>query len=157
MKPLVGRHRYVTEWRAFITQLINQGLVSIDYTDFHKLRTTPLSKELLAGNIKVNLAEVVYSTKDEKAKKVPKAKAMLTSLAEDIDGELLAKLKAWRLHKARENKLPPYVIMHDSTLEAIAGMVPKDEEMLGMVPGIGEHKLKKYGGEILKLILNSDF
>ncbi|MBK8698157.1 MAG: DNA helicase RecQ [Saprospiraceae bacterium] len=148
----VGRHRYVTEWRAFITQMINQGLVSIDYTDFHKLRTTPLSKELLAGNIKVNLAEIVYSTKEEKVKKVPKAKAMLTSLAEDVDGELLAKLKTWRLQKARENKLPPYVIMHDSTLEAIAGMVPKDEEMLGMVPGIGEHKLKKYGGEILKLI-----
>ncbi len=148
----VGRDRYAMEWKSFITQMINQGLVSIAFHDHYKLKTTPFSKEVLSGSIKVNFAEaIVKAPKIEKAVKAKKEKKVLTENA-FVDNSLVSKLKSWRLFKAKEAALPPYIIMHDSTIEAIAGLQPLNLNELSQVPGIGEHKLNKYGDEIVEVI-----
>ncbi len=67
------------------------------------------------------------------------------------DPELVRTLKDWRLATARDRGVPAYVVMHDSTLEAIASVKPQDERALAAVPGIGPAKLEAYGDDLLAL------
>lgn len=72
--------------------------------------------------------------------------------ARPVDPELFEKLKAWRLEKARERKVPPYVVFHDRTLEAMAASHPRNELELLDISGVGPKKLDDYGEELLELV-----
>jgi hypothetical protein len=48
----------------------------------------------------------------------------------DIDEDLLAQLKEWRLNTARELNVPAYVVFTDNTLIAIAESLPADDAAL---------------------------
>ncbi|HEX9854870.1 MAG TPA: ATP-dependent DNA helicase UvrD2 [Acidimicrobiia bacterium] len=68
------------------------------------------------------------------------------------DTGLVEALKAWRLETSRRLGVPAYVLLHDSTIEAIATALPGDEQGLLAVPGIGPSKLESYGDEILGIV-----
>ena len=68
------------------------------------------------------------------------------------DAELLERLKLWRREEARRKNLPSYVIFHDSTLEELAAIHPRDREGLERVRGIGPAKLEAYGDALLGLL-----
>jgi ATP-dependent DNA helicase RecQ len=70
----------------------------------------------------------------------------------EIDGALLAALKKWRLERSRADKVPAFVILHDSTLEHLCVRKPVSLPQLRAVPGIGESKIERYGEEILELL-----
>ncbi|MCV7336620.1 ATP-dependent DNA helicase UvrD2 [Mycobacterium senegalense] len=70
----------------------------------------------------------------------------------DLDEELLAELKEWRLRVAKEMKVPAYVVFTDNTLIAIAESRPADEAALVALPGIGARKLEQYGPDVLELV-----
>lgn len=70
----------------------------------------------------------------------------------DIDDELLAQLKDWRLRVAKEQKVPAYVVFTDNTLIAIAESLPTDDAALVAIPGIGARKLEQYGPDVLELV-----
>ena len=70
----------------------------------------------------------------------------------DIDDELLAQLKEWRLNTSRELKVPAYVVFTDNTLIAIAESLPTDEAALVAIPGIGARKLEQFGADVLDLV-----
>jgi ATP-dependent DNA helicase RecQ len=61
-------------------------------------------------------------------------------------------LRAWRIEQARKRGVPPYVILHDRTLDAIASSLPDSRDALREVPGIGPAKLERYGAAILDLV-----
>jgi len=65
-------------------------------------------------------------------------------------------LREWRRNMARENKVPAYIILHDSTLEELCRRRPANRVELMQVPGIGEKKADVYGGEILQALRNFD-
>ncbi len=69
------------------------------------------------------------------------------------DGKLFEALRSWRRDVAQTQGVPPYVILHDATLAAIVSAKPSDLDGLGKVPGIGEAKLKKYGAEVLAVVI----
>lgn len=62
------------------------------------------------------------------------------------------RLRAWRLERAREDDVPPYVVFHDTVLHAIADARPKSLGELSQVPGVGPAKLERYGDAVLALI-----
>ncbi len=72
--------------------------------------------------------------------------------AVDIDEELLAQLKDWRLATSRELSVPAYVVFTDNTLIAIAESLPADEAALVAIPGIGARKLEQFGADVLDLV-----
>ncbi|MEA3502487.1 MAG: UvrD-helicase domain-containing protein, partial [Actinomycetota bacterium] len=80
-------------------------------------------------------------------------KGALTPEPETItpDAELVKRLKAWRLETARATGMPAYVILHDATIETIAGIRPQTETQLASVPGIGPAKLEAHGDAILEI------
>ncbi len=55
-----------------------------------------------------------------------------------------------RVRQARAK--PPFVFLHDRTLEALANRVPSSLAALAKVNGIGPAKLESYGDELLALI-----
>lgn len=74
------------------------------------------------------------------------------SCPSDIDEELLAELKDWRLRTSKELKVPAYVVFTDNTLIAIAETLPTDDAALVAIPGIGARKLEQYGTDVLALV-----
>ena len=72
--------------------------------------------------------------------------------AVDIDEELLAQLKEWRLNLSKEMGVPAYVVFTDNTLIAIAEALPTDDAALTAIPGIGARKLEQFGADVLELV-----
>ena len=63
--------------------------------------------------------------------------------------ELREYLREWRRAMAKENGVPAYIVLHDSSLEEICRRQPKVLAELREIPGIGERKAEVYGQEIL--------
>jgi DNA helicase-2/ATP-dependent DNA helicase PcrA len=61
-------------------------------------------------------------------------------------------LRAWRTDAAREAAVPPYVIAHDATLQAIAEDRPRTLAGLRRVKGMGPARIDRYGEAILAAI-----
>jgi DNA helicase-2/ATP-dependent DNA helicase PcrA len=69
-----------------------------------------------------------------------------------VDEGLLERLKSWRGDRARELKVPAFVVFTDATLMAIAEQRPMDEAGLVSISGIGATKLERFGTEILGVV-----
>jgi DNA helicase-2/ATP-dependent DNA helicase PcrA len=61
-------------------------------------------------------------------------------------------LRDWRLERARADGVPPYVVFHDSVLQAIAAAQPSSLGELAQISGVGPAKLERYGDELLALV-----
>jgi ATP-dependent DNA helicase RecQ len=72
----------------------------------------------------------------------------------EADPALAEYLRELRRSMARENKVPAYIILHDSTLEELCRRRPSNFAQLKQVPGIGEKKADVYGAEILQALRN---
>ena len=66
--------------------------------------------------------------------------------------ELREYLREWRRAMAKENGVPAYIVLHDSSLEEICRRQPKVLAELREIPGIGERKAEVYGQEILNAL-----
>jgi ATP-dependent DNA helicase RecQ len=58
-------------------------------------------------------------------------------------------LREWRREMAKEQNAPAYVVMHDTTLDAICAVRPSSIQDLLRITGIGERKAELYGRPIL--------
>ena len=83
----------------------------------------------------------------EKLKKLVK----LEGESGSVNEKLRAELQEWRTGRFKKDNVPAYCIMHQSTLMAIASLVPKTRSELLMVKGFGEESFRKYGEEILEI------
>jgi ATP-dependent DNA helicase RecQ len=68
------------------------------------------------------------------------------------DADLREYLREWRRAVAKENNIPAYLVLHDSSLEEICHRRPKFFAELRQIPGIGERKAETYGTEILNVL-----
>jgi superfamily I DNA/RNA helicase len=59
------------------------------------------------------------------------------------------RLDEWRRRAARSSGVPAHVLLHDSTLVAIAQSLPASTDDLLAVPGLGRVKATRYGHDIL--------
>ena len=72
--------------------------------------------------------------------------------AAPVNEKLRAALKEWRRDSAKAQSVPAYVILHDTTVEALCRMRPRRAAELLAVPGIGERKAERFGARILEII-----
>ncbi|WP_347133375.1 ATP-dependent DNA helicase UvrD2 [Mycobacterium sp. DL] len=70
----------------------------------------------------------------------------------DLDEQLLAELKDWRLRISKEMSVPAYVVFTDNTLIAIAEALPADDAALVAIPGIGARKLEQFGADVIAMV-----
>ena len=140
----IGTELDSKEWQSVFRQLIAAGHVIADADRFGGLVLTEKCRPLLRGQ------ESIWFRKDSvqrTAKRLTK-----TPLPEDIDIALWEALRAHRRDLAEEQGVPPYVIFHDSTLQAMAELMPSTLEAFGGLPGVGIRKLDKYGQGFINVI-----
>lgn len=66
---------------------------------------------------------------------------------------LFEKLRQLRKKMAEEESVPPFVVFADTTLEDMVRKMPKTEEEMAEVHGVGAFKLQKYGLRFLQEII----
>jgi DNA helicase II / ATP-dependent DNA helicase PcrA len=70
----------------------------------------------------------------------------------NADPALLEELKRWRSAEARRSGMPAFVILHDTTLAAIAEARPSSTAALLQLPGFGPVKAERYGTAIVEVV-----
>lgn len=125
------------DWMHYITQMINQGLLEIDYIGHSVLRCTPLSDSVLFDNRKVELHRQAEELEEPVAKRKPKTVRFSEGLIDRLE-KLCQQF-------GKEEGLPPYAIFPKGTLREMAEVRPFTVEELSRLNGIGDFKSKKYG------------
>ena len=149
----IGSDLSEVQWRAVLRQLIAKNMVRVDTEAFSTLQLLPDARQVLKGEVTVQLREQTSAEKTSRTKRVTKTSVKGLAEAALNAGALerLAKLKAWRGEIAREHNLPAFVIFHDATLRAIAERAPLNLHDLDGIAGIGVKKRDAYGAEVLRV------
>ena len=75
-----------------------------------------------------------------------------TTRADDIDEDLVTRLRTWRLERSQEDAVPAYVVLHDATLRELAALRPRSLDELAGIKGFGPVKLERYGDDLLSIL-----
>ena len=135
----IGRELAASEWRGVFRQLIARGYLSVDVDGYGALHLTEDSRPLLRGEFRLELRKL------RKAERKKTRTGSTTGQVRSVDAPLFEALRTLRTRLAREQGVPPYVIFHDATLQAMARNRPDSEDGLLQLPGVGEQKLQRYG------------
>ncbi len=128
--------------QQYAIQLLNQGILDINFKEGARLGLTPLAKEVLFSNKKIQLA-VLQKEKFE-AKRITKSKSKKSGLFE--------KLRLLRHQIATSEGIPAYVVFGDASLKDMEAKLPKNETEFMGISGVGQAKLEKYAAVFLKEI-----
>ena len=75
-----------------------------------------------------------------------------TSFESDVDEDLVARLRSWRLERSQADAVPAYVVLHDATIRELAAVRPQTRHELAGVKGFGPVKVERYGEAILAVL-----
>jgi superfamily II DNA helicase RecQ len=98
---------------------------------------------------------VFYSSKKEQTKENKETEKVAMLSYEELTQEektTLNSLKHWRSETSSKLGLPQYMICHNSELMTIAKMRPDSIDDLKKIKGFGQHKINRYGNDILSLL-----
>src|SRR6185295_1480110 len=70
------------------------------------------------------------------------------AVATDVDSELREYLREWRRAAAKQQGVPAFVVMHDTSLDELCRKRPGSMPELLRISGFGEHKAGFYGQQI---------
>ncbi len=143
----VGADRPATFWRGLLRQLTALGAIDVDTAGHGGVfLVADKARPILRGESGFRHRETI----------VPPRPARHRDGAARIPGEPSApdtpafeRLRAWRASEAKAQRVPPYVIFHDTTLREIAAACPATEEALAQIKGVGASKLARYGAAVL--------
>ncbi|GHF30646.1 ATP-dependent DNA helicase RecQ [Deinococcus metalli] len=146
----VGAAHDEKTWRSVLRQLVSLGYLAAG--EHHGLSTTGKARALLKGETTLALREdslvPQVSRRDRDRGRIGGGRAPV----EAHDQPLFEALRAWRLAKARELAVPPYVIFTDASLKGIAELRPGSHATLGTVSGVGQRKLADFGDDVLGIV-----
>ncbi len=147
----VGSRITAFAWQLFLQQLIQTGLLELDYKDGHTLKLTPLSRPVLFEGRKVDLVSI--DTVRERQKQQREAKVSVErATASPADEPLYECLRTLRTEIANRIGKPAYVVFSNASLEDMAARRPRSRDEFLNVHGVGEHKAHLYADRFLKAI-----
>ncbi len=89
---------------------------------------------------------------DATQERLPAPAGQTDGSRDGLDRALFERLKRWRGEQARRQRIPAYVVLHNSHLEEIAARKPRSIHELGSIKGIGLRRAARYGEELLALV-----
>ncbi len=134
-------------WQHYLIMLINQGYCEIAYQENNALKLTTLSKKVLFEKYKVNLNHPPEIDKTKVA--VPKKEGKLQR--RETNG-LFERLRMLRKNIALEENIPAYLVFSDAVLADMEKELPKTDNELLSISGVGQRKMEVYGEEFLREI-----
>ncbi|REG87085.1 DNA helicase RecQ [Algoriphagus antarcticus] len=144
----VGKDVSFIDWRDYIIQLANQGLIEIMYSEGSALKISPIGWKVLKGEQRIKLTLPVVP--EEKNKMRPNAMKMADE--EDVNTDLFTALKQLRYSISQEENFPAYLIFSDKSLKGMAVDMPVTENQFLAISGVGMNKMEKYGEEFMRVI-----
>ena len=143
----LGKEVSFFDWRDYIIQLANQGLIEIVYSENSALKISPLGKKVLKGEKKIQLT---YPVTAEEKKKKPKIVRIANE--GEVNEELYKELKKVRYAISKEENVPAYIVFNDKTLQEIARELPVNENEFLAISGVGLNKMQEYGEEFMEVV-----
>jgi len=144
-----GREISNFDWQRYFLQMLHQGLVEIAYDEYNNIKITELGKNVLFNEKKIKFVKHISAEKFKAQKE-----EVLSKKTQTPDNELFEILRALRKEIANKNGVPAYVVFHDKTLRDMVNLMPQSVEAMFGVPGITEHKFRKFGKPFLQKIIN---
>ena len=144
----VGSDVSFFDWRDYIIQLANQGLIEIMYSEGSALKVSPIGWKVLKGAQSIKLTLPI--TAKEKNRRKPKVVKMTDE--GEVNTDLFTELKKLRYSISREENVPAYIIFNDKSLKAMASDLPVTENQFLAISGVGMNKMERYGEEFMAVI-----
>jgi ATP-dependent DNA helicase RecQ len=143
----IGLEYSKNQWRHLARQLLHKGFMSQDM-EYGGLQLAPKAWALFRDQTRFHGFLPAETPISEEAKKKTSTKA------ESIphDPLLFERLRKKRKQLADEAQVPPFVIFSDRTLTEMAARMPRSEESLLQIHGVGQVKEKRYGPVFLDII-----
>jgi RecQ family ATP-dependent DNA helicase len=162
------------ELDTYLTALASAGLIAVEDAEwikdgetilFRKAILTPEGEALedgatpdlqLPGAVQNSGPAQQRLSPQPKSSRRPEAKKATapTTTPEELSPaaqQLEQALKGWRTTIAKKLGMPPFVVLHDRTLRAIAYTRPATPNQLLEISGMGPTKVDKYGQQILEV------
>ena len=104
---------------------------------------------------------VTEARKSRRRQPVPAASTIqfspvVASEASSGHDELREYLRQWRRKVSKEQGISAFIVMYDTSLDALCRLRPRSLEDLRSVPGFGERKIQTYGPRILEALAEFD-
>jgi len=132
----IGNEHTRSEWAAIGRELVREGLLRQDASQFNIIEITNEGRAFLKTRRKITLTRAVAAP--EQATKHRAGEISCDEL-------LFDKLRALRKRLADERAVPSYIIFSDVSLRQIARHYPQDEASFSRISGVGEKKLREFG------------
>ncbi len=168
----VGKDVSVRDWQTYLLQMLQMGFFEVAYNMHNQMKVTPLGWKVLKGEHQVSLA--IMENKDLQnqtqgrgsrgragrsgyaGNNIPVVHAERVIFEEEMAGvedkKLFEYLRKIRKNLADEQGYPPYIVLSDKSLHELTKMKPTTLQAFGLISGIGEFKIKKYGDTFIKAI-----
>ncbi len=144
-----GKDQGFHHWMAVIRQANVGGFLHKDIESYGNLSLTPEAKKFLKKPWDITfLKERDYSDDDGSGDE----EGAVGRGGAAADERLMKMLKDLRQSVARKQKLAPYVIFQDPSLEEMTMRYPVSMDELTQITGVGPGKAQKYGKPFLELI-----
>ena len=146
----IGKEYSKNQWRSIFRQLVARNLLTVDMKGHGGYSLGENFKDILDGKEKILLREDKFSKKSDLSKnKTLKSRPTFINKANET---LFQNLRAHRSDLASKQKLPAYMIFHDTTLLEMAETKPRTLTEFGRLTGVGKVKLESYGSSFLEVI-----
>jgi ATP-dependent DNA helicase RecQ len=132
------------EWRDYLQQMVNTGILDIAYNQKYALHRGVLSQRVLNGS------QQVWLVKTENAAPVKQPVPTQKSKTAVIQDQLFERLKIVRKRLADQQNVPPYIIFNDNTLSEMVAKRPGNKQELLDISGVGQRKMELYGDDFSK-------
>lgn len=143
----IGKDISFFDWRDYVIQMANQGLIEIMYAESSALKISTIGWKVLKGEKTIRLTTPLSST-DKKMQK----KSVKTATEGEVNKDLFTELKKIRYAIAKEENMPAYIIFNDKSLKLMASELPVTENEFLAISGVGMNKMEKYGQEFMNVI-----
>ena len=177
----VGKDVSVRDWQTYLLQMLQMGFFEVAYNMHNQMKVTPLGWKVLKGEHQVSLAimenkdlqsrtqgrgaggRAGYGNRQDSDShlpfgdhNIPVVHAERVIFEEEMSGvedkKLFEYLRKIRKNLADEQGYPPYIVLSDKSLHELTRMKPTTLQAFGLISGIGEFKIKKYGDTFIKAI-----
>ena len=131
----------MSDWKhaqlvEFINRLIAEGYLSSSGGRYPVVMLTSRTRPILRGEEKLWL------------------KMLPIPAPQPANDDVFAALRELRMTIARQEKVPPYVVFTDATLQEMARRLPHNMSEMLDISGVGEVKLERYGQRFLEVLQN---
>lgn len=161
----VGKDVSVRDWQTYLLQMLQMGFFEVAYNMHNQMKVTPLGWKVLKGEHQVSLAIMENEERSPRPQRVnrpsrgnsiPVVHAERVIFEDEMAGvedkKLFEYLRKIRKNLADEQGYPPYIVLSDKSLHELTRMKPTTLQAFGLISGIGEFKIKKYGDTFIKAI-----